>query len=53
MNLERIERELTLLREGGQEVDLLIVSDHQACVLYRAIPTSGIRLGLPSSTDVT
>ena len=33
MNLERIERELTLLREGGQEVDLLTVSDHQACVL--------------------
>lgn len=52
MNRERIERELTLLREGGQEVDLITLSDQQACVLYRAIPTSGMRLGLPPSTDV-
>ena len=52
MSRERIDRELAVLREGGQMADLLIVNDHQAHVLYRDLPTGGIRRGLPSSTDV-
>ena len=50
MNRERIERELALLREGGQEADLITVNG-QAYVLYREVPTGGIRHGLPDSTD--
>ena len=46
MSRERIDRELAVLREGGQMADLLIVNDHQAHVLYRDLPTGGIRRGL-------
>ena len=51
MNRERIERELALLREGGQRTELILVSDQEAYVLYREVPTGGTRYGLPSSTD--
>ena len=51
MNHERIERELSLLREGGQSADLIITGD-QGFVLYYKIPANGIPHGLPSSTDV-
>ena len=37
MNHERIERELSLLREGGQSADLIITGD-QGFVLYYKIP---------------
>lgn len=50
MNCERIERELTILQEGGQRADLIIVGD-LAYVLYHEIPTGGTRHGLPHSTD--
>jgi hypothetical protein len=50
MNSERIERELMLLREGGQVAELF--TNSRAAVLYRAVPTDGARLGLPASTDV-
>ena len=50
MNHERIERELTILREGGQRADLITVGD-QAFVLYHEVPTGGTRHGLPHSTD--
>ena len=50
MNRERIERELTILQEGGQRADLITVDDH-AYVLYHEIPTGGTRHGLPHSTD--
>jgi hypothetical protein len=47
---ERIEREIGSLLEGGQ-VAALIDGTH-TCVLYRAVPTDGARLGLPEATDV-
>jgi hypothetical protein len=50
MNRERIERELLLLREGGQIAELIINSP--ALVLYRQVPTDGERYGLPALTDV-
>ena len=51
MNCERIERELALLRQGGQKVELINVAN-RAYVLYQEVPTGGTRLGLPCSTDV-
>ena len=51
MNLERIERELAVLQEGGQKTDL-IVDGASGFVLYREVPTAGTQHGLPSSTDV-
>lgn len=51
MNHERIERELSLLREGGQSADLIIRGD-QGFVLYYKVPANGTLHGLPSSTDV-
>ena len=50
MNHERIERELALLREGGQSAEL-IVTDEQGFVLYHEVPACGSLHGLPSSTD--
>jgi hypothetical protein len=47
---ERIERELAILQEGGQEV--VFLEGPQPCVLYRAVPTRGTPLGLPETTDV-
>lgn len=52
MNRERIDRELALLREGGQETELFVVNDQEAYVLYRDVPTGGARHGMPSSTDI-
>ena len=51
MNRQRIDRELALLREGGQTAELVLAADEQECVLYRDVPTDGKRLGLPSLTD--
>ena len=51
MNRERIERELSVLLEGGQRADLITEGD-QAYVLYRDVPTGGKQHGLPCSTDV-
>ena len=52
MNRQRIERELTLLREGNQTADLVVATDERECVLYREVPTNGRNLGLPLLTDV-
>jgi hypothetical protein len=48
---ERIERELEVLREGGQAVEL-INENGRLYVLYQNVPTDGRTCGLPSSTDV-
>ncbi len=50
MNRERIEQELEILRQGGQAVEL--ISNGQAVVLYRDVPTDGAKYGLPLRTDV-
>jgi hypothetical protein len=50
MSRERIERELALLREGGQLADLF--SEGRPLVLYRQVPTAGAQIGLPSAEDV-
>jgi hypothetical protein len=50
MSRERIERELALLRDGGQAAELITSSP--AVVLYRSVPTDGAKHGLPASTDV-
>jgi len=50
MSTERIERELTRLREGNQKVDL--VTTDRMYVIYRDVPTRGAPLGLPEVTDV-
>jgi hypothetical protein len=50
MNRERIERELTCLRAGGQSAEL--ITDGRAVVLYHDVPTGGAGLGLPPITDV-
>lgn len=49
MSRERIIRELHTLREGGQVAELL--SEGRDLVIYRDVPTSGDRLGLPTVTD--
>jgi hypothetical protein len=51
MSDERIERELGILRAGGQAADL-ITTNGRALVVYRNVPTAGARLGLPETTDV-
>lgn len=48
--VERIERELALLREGGQEAALLTGS--RTCVIYRNVPTLAGHEGVPGYTDV-
>jgi hypothetical protein len=50
MNSERIERELMLLRDGGQVAELIL--GERCVVLYREVPTAGARLGLPVTSDV-
>ena len=47
---ERIERELSRLRECGQDVQ--ITEEGRDCVLYRRVPTRGEELGLPAEADV-
>lgn len=47
---ERVERELAILQEGGQET--LIVEGSRSYVIYKAVPTSGKRFGLSEETDV-
>lgn len=51
MNVERIERELALLRQGGQECALFAEAPRPS-VLYRQLPTSGRIIGLPDFADV-
>lgn len=48
--MERIERELTRLRDGGQ--DAAVMQGSRLVVLYRAVPTAGEGLQLPSESDV-
>ena len=50
MSVERIERELQLLREGGQEA--AFVNGSRDCVVYKAVPTRGAAIGLAGETDV-
>ena len=50
MTIERIERELALLREGNQVAEL--VGSGQMFVVYRDVPTGGRPMGLPEATDV-
>lgn len=50
MSRERIERELTLLREGGQVAEF--VAGSREVVLYRQVPSGGPRVGLPATEDV-
>jgi len=50
MNKERIERELARLKEGGQVVELFV--NGTSAVVYRSVPTSGDKHGLPTQTDV-
>jgi len=52
MSAERIERELGLLRAGGQLAELLSGGSTGKLVLYRSIPTGGAKFGLPEVTDV-
>jgi hypothetical protein len=47
---ERIEREIALLHESGQQVAL--IDGSRLCVLYRMVPTDGARYGVPEVTDV-
>lgn len=50
MNVERIQRELTWLKEGRQTAELFAQS--RPVVLYRNVSTDGARVGLPGVTDV-
>jgi hypothetical protein len=50
MSHERINRELGLLREGGQIAEYQ--DDDRPVVVYRDVPTGGTRFGLPEVTDV-
>ena len=50
MNIVRIEKELAVLREGGQVVDLC--QNGRPFVVFRRVPTTGPSLGLPPETDV-
>jgi hypothetical protein len=50
MSRERIEREVAILQNGGQRVDL--VDGNSLIVIYRDVPTGGDRFGLPLATDV-
>jgi hypothetical protein len=51
MNRERIERELALLRDGGQVAEL-VTDGSRPVVLYHDVPTAGAPLALPETTDV-
>ena len=50
MPLERVARELALLKEGGQVAEICSAGRH--FVIYRDVPTAGASMGLPSLTDV-
>lgn len=50
MNVERIQAELAILKEGGQLADLIQAG--RPVVVYREVPTSGAAVGLPATTDV-
>ncbi len=50
MSRERIERELEVLRAGGQKVDYLVGA--RDAIVYHRLPTDGAALGLPRETDV-
>ena len=50
MSQERIERELARLKSGGLTAEL--VNGDRLVVLYRDVPTAGLRFGLPAFTDV-
>ena len=49
MSRERILRELEILQAGGQVAEL--VSEGREFVIYRAVPSNGAQLGLPTATD--
>lgn len=51
MNRERIERELSILSQGGQIAELADGAG-RSFVVYRNVPTDGKNCGLPCSTDV-
>jgi hypothetical protein len=51
MLTERIQRDLALLADGGQEASL-VMDGTRPLILYRQVPTAGGRLGLPTTTDV-
>ena len=51
MSAERIERELGILRTGGQAAEVVSASG-RLVVLYRSVPTSGAPFNLPEVTDV-
>ncbi len=51
MLVERIERELEMLADGGQVASLLLNAS-RPIVIYRELPTAGARLNLPTETDV-
>lgn len=51
MPTERIERELSILRGGSQEVEA-VSSDGREFVIYRNVPTGGARIDLPEVSDV-
>jgi hypothetical protein len=51
MSTERIARELEILGRGAQIAELVTANGRQF-VLYKDVPTSGGRLGLPESSDV-
>ena len=48
---DRIDRELAMLREGGQAVDYFDAGG-RGFVVYRSVPTGGSTAGLPQSSDV-
>jgi hypothetical protein len=52
MSTERIGRELAIIRAGSLTVDLVDGGGGRLFVVYRAVPTSGERYGLPGATDV-
>ena len=49
MSTERIERELAML---GSQFAELVAADVRFFVLYRNVPTAGVELDLPETTDV-
>ena len=50
MSVERVEREIARLQEGGQNADLVFAD--RWYVIYRRVPTAGARLSLPVEADV-
>ncbi len=52
MTNERIMRELTFLKEGGQTAEPVSDVNGKRFVIYRVVPTGGARFNLALSTDV-